>query len=177
MSFAKTAGEPRSARAADHRRRLSAAVLVTLLLAATIPAAAAAQDFSPGDPALDEYVESLPVAEGNRPPGSSSHRAPLPAATRRALADSSGGARLVRLAESPALGAPAKQARGKRGEHSRPASGGQADGRTPSAHSDGGSLVSATADTFGGGAGLIVLLLLLSVIAAALLGRRRNRSG
>src|SRR3954471_21562543 len=98
--------QTRPQQTADHRRAIPLALTIAALGVAALPGAAAAQDFGNDQPALDEYVESLPIAEGNRPAGHHGAASPLPSSTRRALATTPHGRLLERVATSPAAGAP-----------------------------------------------------------------------
>ena len=99
--------------ARDHRKGTRIlAVAVAILAGLTLPAVASGQGITPGDPAVDQYVESLPSAEGDRAPGVGRGRggAPLPPGVRRQLSRSSEQRLLERLATSSELGAPARGA-------------------------------------------------------------------
>jgi len=114
-------------------------------------------------PALDQYVPSLPSADGQRlpvallaTPGSAAGLVP---AVRARLARAPGGALLTRIASSPALGAPA----------ARPATDAR---RRAQPDGDAGS---ALADALAGGPRRALLLGLVA-IAAALAGTARFRA-
>jgi hypothetical protein len=171
---------------------------------AALPPAAAAQEFSPDQPALDQYTESLPIAEGVRSPTRHSRRVPLPRAIARALSRSAEGRLLEHLATSPASGAPASEPPVSAPSGYAPAGGGEAvhgragggagaagagggtrrapDGRAAVADT-GGGLASAAADSAAGGAGLAVVILLAAITLAAAgvrlvpLARRRFGAG
>jgi hypothetical protein len=184
MSSVERAAQSRGSRAADHRRPLSLALLVAALTVALVPTAARAQEFSPDEPALDEYTESLPIAEGKRDPSHPARPFKLPSAISRGLARVRGGTLLQQVVSSPALGAPSAVAaaprrhprRGKRSDrrgHERslaPSSGSDASGSGGSGSGalPRGSLASAAAHTGGGG---LLLLLLAALTAAAVVVR------
>src|SRR4051794_40757255 len=179
MSSLETAEKSRPQQAADHRRRMLVALALAALAAAAAPSAATASDFSPEQPALDQYAESLPVAEGDQAPDSHSRSVPLARGISRQLSRSATGQVLEHLATSPASGAPTAPAAapvegsgnrsGRRGQDSSAAL--KRSAKAPA----GGSLASAAVDSAGGsgGAGLVVLLLMGAVTAAALGARWR----
>src|SRR3954447_15211553 len=109
MSYVQTAEGSRAPKAADHRRRVFPVALVAALALAALPSVATADDFSPNQPALDQYVESLPVAEGNHAPSRHKHSQRLPRSTAKALSHSADGRLLEHLATSPESGAPVTQ--------------------------------------------------------------------
>src|SRR3954464_9764623 len=106
MSSLETAEKSRPQQAADHRRRMLVALALAALAAAAAPSAATASDFSPNQPALDQYGESLPVAEGDHAPDRHSRSVPLARGISRQLSRSTPGQFLDPLAPSPASGAP-----------------------------------------------------------------------
>jgi hypothetical protein len=69
----------------------------------------AVTDASARQPALDQYVPSLPGAAGNQGPrlGGAARPEVLPAAVRARLAHQRDGSLLLRIATAPGLGAPA----------------------------------------------------------------------
>src|SRR3954452_14794757 len=101
--------QTRPKQAADHRWAIPVALAIAALGLAALPAAAAAQDFGSNEPALDEYTESLPLADGNRPAGHKGRSVPLPRSTQRVLATTPHGRLLERVATSPAAGAPSSK--------------------------------------------------------------------
>ena len=165
---------------ADHMGRLALAMAVAAVAAGTFAANATAQDFGSGEPALDEYVEALPLAHGNRPAGHNGRPGRLPASTRRVLAETPQGRLLERVATSPAAGAP-----GSEGPATAPApvsvegAEGAAEGspvrQIPAEEVRHASLVSAGLDSVGGRAGLLLLALLASVPLALTFTRTRSR--
>jgi len=161
-----------------------------LLALAAVPAVAGAQDpqvnAPPGNSGIDEYLETVPGAEGNRParpggvgngpgkpgqPGSNGggSRA-VPPAVRRELERTAEGRKALALAES---GAPSERAAGRTG----------AAGLQPSQAQDqapGGGPLSAIAKSLtgseGDGLGLgLPLLLLGSALTIGLLATLRRR--
>src|SRR3954471_969632 len=110
MSSLETAEKSRPQQAADHRRRMLVALALAALAAAAAPSAATASDFSPEQPALDQYAESLPVAEGDHAPDRHSRSVPLSRGISRELSQSPTGQVLEHLATSPAAGAPTEPA-------------------------------------------------------------------
>jgi hypothetical protein len=86
-------------------------VVLSLSLCAATPAAAQGV---PNNPSVDQYVESLPAADGDRvPEGSGGGSANLDPGTRAELSSSPEGEALERIA-SPALGAPKRKGKGNR---------------------------------------------------------------
>ena len=149
------------------------ALTIAALAAAALPPVAAAEDFGTDEPALDEYVESLPVAEGNRPAGHHGTAAPLSRSTQRALANTAHGRVLERVATSPAAGAPSAERTGA-GTRSE---GVDATGRrVRPAEVESASLASAVVDSAGGGTNLLVLVLLAAVAGVAVIFRGRRRA-
>jgi hypothetical protein len=181
LSSVERAAQSRPSRAADHRLLFWLALLLTGPVVALIPAAARAQSFSPNDPALDEYVESLPVPEGSRDPSHPARPRKLPRSISRGLARVPVGHLLEHVASSPALGAPSTVASAPSSGHSRR----RARGRTartakssaapaPTAATDfgalpHGSLASAATKTASGGSLLLLLLLAAATAVAVLL--------
>ena len=115
-----------------------ALVLLTILP----PAGATAQS---KDPAVDQYVESVPSAGGDRAPGS---RAPsgsgdLPAGVRREIQRTGGddAETLKAMASSPALGAPKNQRRPAQGAGRSTAPSGLGAGIGAATNDDGDSLL------------------------------------
>jgi len=131
----------------------------------------------PGASAIDEYLETIPTTDGDRPSrtvggeGDSSSGGALTARQRRAL-DGLGadGKQAARLAD--AVGSPAKRPDGEKqpGRFSADSLAGADEGRSPL-----GAIGSALG---GGGAGFgaaLPVILVLSALGAAYLGiRRRN---
>src|SRR4051812_43206760 len=179
MSSLERAEKSRPQQAADHRRRMSAVLAFAALAAAAAPSVATASDFSPNQPALDQYGESLPVAEGDHAPDRHSRSVPLSRGISRQLSRSATGQVLEHLATSPASGAPtAPAATPAERSGSRTTPHGQDSGgavkRAAEAPAS-GSLASAAVHSAGGsgGAGLVALLLMGAVTAAALGARWR----
>jgi hypothetical protein len=83
--------------------------VLALALATLALGAAAVADASARQPALDQYVPSLPGASGNGAPRAGAPAQPgvLPAAVRTRLARQRDAALLLRIATAPGLGAPA----------------------------------------------------------------------
>src|SRR3954464_3860204 len=106
MSSLETAEKSRPQQAADHRRRMLVALALAALAAAAAPSAATASDFSPEQPALDQYAESLPVAEGDHAPDRHSRSVPLSRGLSRQLARPPPGRVLDPPPPSPPSGAP-----------------------------------------------------------------------
>ncbi|MBS1868987.1 MAG: hypothetical protein JSS99_04940 [Actinobacteria bacterium] len=136
-----------------------------LALAALVAGGLAAPAAAPADgqPALDQYVPSMPSADGEHVRPSAAGTAPLPGALARRLARAPGGAVLRAVAESRALGAPPASARARTRHRGEPPPVGA-----------GTALFGAA----GSGAGLALLavpLLLVAVVAAALLRAARLR--
>ncbi len=79
-----------------------------MALAALGLGAVATDDSSAREPALDQYVPSLPSAAGNQAPrlGSPALPAALPPAVRARLLRQPDGVLLLRIATAPGLGAP-----------------------------------------------------------------------
>ena len=145
---------------------MSLALTTAALGLAALPSGATAQDFGTDEPALDEYVESLPIAEGNRPAGHEGRSAPLPRSTQRALSETPEGRVLERVATSPAAGAPTA------GEGSSDSSADPAPADQPVRPRDVGEASLASAVVSSGGGNLPLLALLAAVPLALLAGRR-----
>jgi hypothetical protein len=151
---------------------MSLALTTAALGLAAVPIGAEAQDFGADEPALDEYVESLPIAEGNRPAGHKGRATPLPGSTRSVLAETPEGRVLERVASSPAAGAPSSEERSEHRERrAKPA---PADRPVRPAEIGDASLASAVADTAGAN---LLMLALLAAVPVALLALRRKGAG
>lgn len=184
MSYVQTAEGSRAPKAADHRRRVFPVALVVALGLAALPSVATADDFSPNQPALDQYVESLPVAEGNHAPSRHKRSQRLPRSTARALSRSADGRVLEQLATSPASGAPTTEATQRQSGSGGGQGGGHAQAGEGSptrpivaGQAGSGSLASAAVDTAGGGPGLLLLVLLGTIGVAAIFARSRTGQG
>jgi hypothetical protein len=154
---------------------MSLALTTAALGLAAMPIGAEAQDFGADEPALDEYVESLPIAEGNRPAGHKGRATPLPGSTRSVLAETPEGRVLERVASSPAAGAPSSEERSERRERrERRAKPAPADRPVRPAEIGDASLASAVADTAGAN---LLMLALLAAVPVALLALRRKGAG
>lgn len=160
--------------------------ICTVLLCAwlVLPSAAEAQQTTapPGNSGIDQYVETVPGATGNRRP----ERKPggtrgLTGETRRALeAQGEDGARAADLAAASAPETPASSpAKGGGGKASGP------DAATPLVRAEGSSRspVEAVVEAVAGGGGesgmgpilpILLALMLASMIGAALLRRRSD---
>ena len=155
----------------------------TLVAFATLIVGLSATPAPAQDPGVDQYVESLPAAEGPRVPGVSAKgakpAAELPRDVARQLERRRRGALLKALATSPTLGANTKRSSRSGGGGERGATGttGGASDRSGDSSS---SLqpVSVLADvlTGGSGIGLLALFLLIggSGVAIAMRGRARR---
>lgn len=150
-------------------------LIASALAAAIAPGQAQAQDFPDDAPSFDQYVPSLPIAEGRQVPGAGPRDgaapAPLPPSTRAELAGSEDGELLARAATDPSLGAPSRGS-ARSGASSAATIGEGAD-------AGGGSLLSIAGDALTGGGGLAVALLLLATGGAGAtvaFARRRSRS-
>lgn len=162
-------------------RRLTLLLLCAGALLSAAPAAAQQSTAPPGNAGIDEYVETVPGASGNRTPRERGRRGGgiLPAEARRALErEGADGERLAQLIQQTA-DAPARRA--PRGERDRdgtpePAAPGLRDGgESPLA-----AVVSAATGSGGpSGMGIVFPLLiavsLLAVIAAVLVRKRTAR--
>jgi hypothetical protein len=157
-------------RARARRASYAAIIAAIAALAASAPMASARSDLPPGS-GLDQYVESVPGADGNHAPGSrpSGRQRPsqLSPSVRRRLARDPQGRNLARLARDPSVGAPARRARGE-APSSRSGSGG--DESVPAAAVDtlGGS--------GGGGTAVLVTLVLIGVVGVTVAARRLRRA-
>jgi hypothetical protein len=155
---------------------MSLALTTAALGLAAVPSAASAQDFGTDEPALDEYVESLPIAEGNRPAGHKGRSAPLPRSTQRALEDTPQGRLLERVATSPAVGAPSASKSSSNGdEDGASAQAAPADRPVRPKDVADASLASAVVDSGAGNLGLLALLAAvpLAIVAGRRIGARR----
>jgi hypothetical protein len=151
-------------------------VLVHVLVMALPAVASASSDAT--SPSLDQYVESVPTATGDRPePGASGSQGGLPSSTERDIAQQGGSdaPALEAVAGSPALGAPPASSNGGKG--ARPGAG---NGRSavPPATAAPSALDAATTAASGDDAGaapwlLAGMLLLTAVAAGVALARRR----
>lgn len=150
---------------------MSLALTTAALGLAAVPSVASAQDFGADEPALDEYVESLPVAEGNRPAGHKGRSAPLPRSTRRALSEAPEGRVLERVATSPGAGAPSADESSSSRAPAKPA---PEDRRVEPAGVGDATLASAVLRSGGGN---LALLALLGAVPLALLAARRIGAG
>jgi hypothetical protein len=154
------------------RRSLSAArvaVMALVLLTILPPAGTAAPS---RDPAVNQYVESVPGTGGDRAPGSErrSGGEPLPPDVRSEI-ERSGGEdveALEAVASSPALGAP----RADRGDDREARAGGGSDG--PPSTIDAVASAAASGDGDAGGWLVGGLALLTAALAAFALARRRS---
>ena len=67
------------------RTRKTVVLVLLAVLSLAVPAAAQQVNAPPGNAGVDEYLETVPGAGGNRPTNRDTGRAPLPAPARRAL--------------------------------------------------------------------------------------------
>lgn len=168
----------------DHRSgRWALAVLVgSLAVVGPLPAAQA--QLPSDNSGIDEYVETVPGAEGSRQPGKSKRTAPLPENVRRGLPPGGEGELLTRLATAEGLGAPldrgsqtatvpdgAPDESANRSGRERPDSSGGEDRGAP------GAVASALTDSDDPGIPLLVAALLLLTLAAAVAALMRRRRG
>jgi hypothetical protein len=159
-------------------------VLGVVLIVALPASASASSDGT--NPSLDQYVESVPTATGDRSdPSYGGNRrgsaGALPAATRRRIGQQGGAdaPALEAVAGSPALGAPPTRGSGGNGREAGRASGEGRSATPPAAAAPSAIDAAATAAT-GDGAGatpwLLAGVVLVSLAAAAAaLARRRRR--
>jgi hypothetical protein len=141
--------------------------VVALLLLTILPHTALARD-----PAVDQYVESVPGPGGDRPAGSEPQPggAALPPAVREQIRSEGGddAAALTNVASSPALGAPKPSRRASESGAARPDS-------SPSALD---AVTSTATGDSGAGAWLIGgLAVLTAALAVTVLTRRRSLDG
>lgn len=130
------------------------------------PALAQQQTLAPpGASGVDEYLETIPTAEGNRPSGGSAPGHSLSAPQRRALAKlGPDGARAAAVADLTGSPLPAR-------------SHGERPPQVPAAHADSpflGTVVRALGGGGGGVGGVLPAVLLVSLLAFAVLGLRRR---
>jgi hypothetical protein len=164
-------------------RRMPLAVISLVVLMLTPPVATAASGADPSNPALDQYVESVPSSHGNHPgpPSAGSQTDPnaLPPSVRSQIQTQGGSdaQQLEAVGSSPALGAPPEH-------HARRGDGGTRAPRAPTRvkpEEKSPSLLSsvAKAATDGGdSAGLLIvgLVLLTAALGGTALVRRRVSS-
>jgi len=104
-------------------RRMPLAVISLVVLMLTPPVATAASGADPSNPALDQYVESVPSSHGNHPgpPSGGSQTDPnaLPPSVRSHIQTHGGSdtQQLEAVGSSPALGAPPAPAHHARRKH------------------------------------------------------------
>jgi hypothetical protein len=147
--------------------------VLALVVLIVLPPAALAES-----PSLDQYVERVPTAHGDEPPGTAppGRAVHLPPGVQRQI-DRGGGAdakQLEAVAGSPSLGAPPTGAGARAGGAggSAEATGGAAPAATP------GVVGAATGAATGSGAGrwLVGGLLLVTAVAAGTALARRRRA-
>jgi hypothetical protein len=165
-------------------RRVPVTVLTFVVLMLLPPAATAASGADPSNPSLDQYVESVPSADGGPPRTAGSSQGHLSDSVRHRLATQGGSdaAQLAAVASSPALGAPSgSQVRARRSGRANGPAGENPGARPPVATrraAPSGLRALATAATHGEGSSIGVLLAgLLAITALAggtALTRRRN---
>ena len=149
--------------------RVAAPVMALVLLTILPPAGMAAPS---RDPAVDQYVESVPGAGGDRAPNSEprSGGERLPSDVRSEIERSGGedAEALEAVASSPALGAPRGDRDGNGGGGSRAAS------KAPPSTIDAVTSAAASGDSDAGGWLLAGLALLTAALAGVALARRRS---
>jgi hypothetical protein len=163
------------------RSFLSAAVMLLPLVGALSPAALA-QDTNapPGNSGVDQYLETVPEAGGNRPAGERKGETRLPARTREQLkAAGADGEAIANLVGSTG---PSRSERSERESKGGDQTGGGTSSSpsvadSPRARNAPGSIAAPTLGGSGtGGMGLLLpVLLALSALGAVLLGLRRRR--
>jgi hypothetical protein len=161
-------------------RRMPLAVISLVVLMLTPPVATAASGADPSNPALDQYVESVPSSHGNHPgppsAGGQTHPNALPPSVQSQI-QAQGGSdakQLEAVGSSPALGAPATPARGQVGGR-QPATKARPEEKSPSLLT---SVAKAATEGGGDSAGPLIagLLLLTAALGGAALARRRISS-
>jgi hypothetical protein len=164
---------------------MALAVIALVVLMLTPPVATAASGADPSNPALDQYVESVPSSDGNHPapPSDAGKTESLPPTVQSQI-QSQGGSdqqQLEAVGGSPALGAPSPSATRKdRADGSgakKPAPGTLAkpEEKSPSLLS---SVATAATESHGDTSGLLIggLVLLTVAIGGTALARRRLSS-
>ena len=168
-------------------RRMPLAVISLVVLMLTPPVAAAQSGTDPSNPALDQYVESVPSSHGSHPgppsAGGQTHPDALPPAVRSQIQTQGGSdaKQLEAVGSSPALGAPpAASHHARHGDRAKPAATAptrvKPEDKSPSLLS---SVAKAATDGGGGdGAGLLIvgLVLLTAALGGTALARRRISS-
>lgn len=160
-------------------RRLSTLILCLLVLPGTTTALAQEQVAPPGNAGVDEYLETIPEADGNRPArpsgdGGGEPQSALDAQTRQDLEDlGADGAAAARLADEAARAA-GDRPKGSGGTESA----GSADSLDGAGGSGLGAVLAQTVNSDDGGMGVALpILLLITLVGAAALLVIRRRGG
>jgi hypothetical protein len=148
-------------------------------LAAAAPGHAQTQVAPPGNAGVDEYLESVPQAEGNRPSGARADPGTLDSGVRADLeAQGADGAAAAELAESTSPMEPAGNQGGNGGSGAGPAPGdGLADEPVQqNGPGDVAGQIAATATGSAGGMGpaLPAIIILGALLGAVAMARRRR---
>jgi hypothetical protein len=161
------------------RRQFIVSVAICVGLLASLSSAALAQDFNapPGNSGVDQYLETVPEAGGNRP-AKDRKSSQLTAGTRKSLKEA--GADGEALAKLVASSGPAKakqpstsRSKGKKQQANKPRS----DANTESREVPGNIAAPTLGGSGSGGMGMLLPVLLgLSTVAALLFVLRRRRS-